>query len=287
MSLSAYWISNLIFDIFKGLIPSAIIIGLIYAYDLGWNNSWVMFLLYPFGVIPFSYVTSFLFSTENVAQSFTIFFHFVFAAFGPILIFILKIIDSTLEVGIILRWVFKIVPSFCLTDTILYDSSKTRLFLIRPQLKKDSDFDMTLLGGNILLLCMHFLIWIFMLLLIENGVFNCFAQMINILRKNRIAPKKEEELDQDEDVIMEEKRVNYIKPEELKIRVSKFRKVYPSLFRKPALAVERTSFGLEYGECFALLGVNGAGKSTTFKALTNEIEPSGGEISINGFNLQS
>lgn len=194
MSLPAYWISNLIFDLFKGLIPSAIIIGLIYAYDLGWNDSWVMFMLYPFGVIPFSYVTSFLFSSENTAQSFTIFFHFVFAAFGPILIFILKIIDSTLEVGIILRWVFKIVPSFCLTDTILYDSSKTRLFLIRPQLKKDSDFDMTLLRGNILFLCMHFLIWIFMLLLIENGVFNCFGRIINVLRKNKIAPKKKEEL---------------------------------------------------------------------------------------------
>lgn len=120
----------------------------------------------------------------------TIFFHFFFAAFGPILIFILKIIDSTLEVGIILRWVFKIVPSFCLTDTILYDSSKTRLFLIRPQLKKDSDFDMTLLRGNILFLCMHFVIWIFMLLLIENGFFNCFGRIINVLRKNKIAPKK-------------------------------------------------------------------------------------------------
>lgn len=69
--------------------------------------------------------------------------------------------------------------------------------------------------------------------------------------------------------------------------MNKFRKVYPSLFRKPALAVERTSFGIEYGECFALLGVNGAGKSTTFKALTSEIEPSGGEITINGFNLQN
>lgn len=67
MSLPAYWISNLIFDLFKGLIPSAIIIGLIYAYDLGWNDSWVMFMLYPFGVIPFSYVTSFLFSSENTA----------------------------------------------------------------------------------------------------------------------------------------------------------------------------------------------------------------------------
>ena len=28
MSLTAYWISNLIFDLFKGMIPSAIVIGL-------------------------------------------------------------------------------------------------------------------------------------------------------------------------------------------------------------------------------------------------------------------
>ena len=65
-----------------------------------------------------------------------------------------------------------------------------------------------------------------------------------------------------------------------------FRKIYPSLFRDPIRAVERTSFALEYGECFALLGINGAGKSTTFKALTCEIEPSEGDISINGFDAQ-
>ena len=53
----------------------------------------------------------------------------------------------------------------------------------------------------------------------------------------------------------------------------------------PHCAVEKTSFGLDYGECFALLGVNGAGKSTTFKSLTNEIEPTSGEISINGLNV--
>ena len=52
------------------------------------------------------------------------------------------------------------------------------------------------------------------------------------------------------------------------VRVQGFRKVYPSVLRKPVVAVERTSFGLNYGECFALLGVNGAGKTTTFKALT-------------------
>lgn len=45
---------------------------------------------------------------------------------------------------------------------------------------------------------------------------------------------------------------------------------------KPFLAVERISFGLDYGECFALLGVNGAGKSTTFKSLTGDVLPTTG-----------
>ena len=44
------------------------------------------------------------------------------------------------------------------------------------------------------------------------------------------------------------------------------------------MAVENISFGLDYGECFALLGVNGAGKSTTFKSLTGGVIPSQVEI---------
>ena len=52
------------------------------------------------------------------------------------------------------------------------------------------------------------------------------------------------------------------------------------------MAVERTSFGLEYGECFALLGVNGAGKSTTFKSLTGDTRPTSGEVTIAGFDTQ-
>ena len=51
-------------------------------------------------------------------------------------------------------------------------------------------------------------------------------------------------------------------------------------------AVQGVSFGLDYGECFGLLGVNGAGKSTTFKSLTGEITPSGGNITIQGYDIQ-
>ena len=51
------------------------------------------------------------------------------------------------------------------------------------------------------------------------------------------------------------------------------------------LAVSDLSFALKSGECFALLGVNGAGKSTTFKSLTREVQPTSGTISIGGFDV--
>ena len=52
-------------------------------------------------------------------------------------------------------------------------------------------------------------------------------------------------------------------------------------------AVKQISFGLEFGECFALLGISGAGKSTLFKCLTGEVTPSNGQMSINGFDILS
>ena len=70
------------------------------------------------------------------------------------------------------------------------------------------------------------------------------------------------------------------------IRVHNFRKAYTTLCGTPVLAVEKISFGLDYGECFALLGVNGAGKSTTFKSLTKDTVPTTGEITIAGFDVQ-
>jgi len=70
------------------------------------------------------------------------------------------------------------------------------------------------------------------------------------------------------------------------IRVNNFRKAYTTLCGAPVLAVEKISFGLDYGECFALLGVNGAGKSTTFKTLTKEVFPTTGDITIAGYDVQ-
>ena len=284
MNLLAYWSSNLIFDICKGIIPSAIVIGLMYAFSLDFPSVWILFLLYPVGVIPFTYVTSFLFTGENTAQTVTIFVHFTFAGIGAIVTYILRIIESTFAVGDVLYWVFKVIPSFCLTDSIMFSALKTIMYLVRPDIKKTSVFGVMELGGDILVLCLHFVFWLFVLMLIELGTFDCFKKCLLVLKRNRIPPK--DNLDLDEDVLEEERRVAHGDPKAMQVRVHKFRKIYPGLVRKPQLAVERTSFGLEYGECFALLGVNGAGKTTTFKSLTSEIEPTSGELHINGLNTQ-
>ena len=47
-------------------------------------------------------------------------------------------------------------------------------------------------------------------------------------------------------------------------------------------AVDGVSFSMSAGESVGLLGANGAGKSSTLKALLGMLRPSGGEIKILG-----
>lgn len=48
-------------------------------------------------------------------------------------------------------------------------------------------------------------------------------------------------------------------------------------------AVDHITFNVKRGSIFAFLGPNGAGKTTTIKMLTTLLEPTGGEIKINGY----
>ena len=51
------------------------------------------------------------------------------------------------------------------------------------------------------------------------------------------------------------------------------------------LAVDRLSVGIEKGECFGLLGVNGAGKTSTFKMLTGDVPMSSGDATLCGYSI--
>lgn len=52
-------------------------------------------------------------------------------------------------------------------------------------------------------------------------------------------------------------------------------------------AVRNVSFGVKTGECFGLLGINGAGKTTSFRMLTGDETPSAGDAEIFSKSLSS
>ena len=222
-------------------------------------------------------------------------------------VYTLQLIPATQEVGDILRWVFCAIPSFCVTHGLVFSSTGKILVDARknstdgtgrPTIPEDiwAWFN---LKGDAAALIAHFVIGLLIIFLIECDIFSCLSKITC-----RSVPAENEDLELDEDVVAEAERVarqgqggtgggdqealldDQGQPRTDVIRVHGFRKAYTTLCGSPVLAVEKVSFGLDYGECFALLGVNGAGKSTTFKTLTKDTIPTTGEITIAGFDVQ-
>ena len=67
MSLASYWLTNFIFDILKTMFLSLMTLLLLEIFNVDLPDIWLIMLLYPFALIPFTYATSFLFSKESTA----------------------------------------------------------------------------------------------------------------------------------------------------------------------------------------------------------------------------
>jgi ABC-2 type transport system ATP-binding protein len=59
-----------------------------------------------------------------------------------------------------------------------------------------------------------------------------------------------------------------------------------SKFYGDALALDRITLQVEGGEIYGLIGPNGAGKTTTIKLLVGLLKPSGGQVLVNGFDVE-
>ena len=77
--------------------------------------------------------------------------------------------------------------------------------VVRPETKVSSDFDLMALGGNILVMMLHFIFWTILLIFIELGVFDCFRRIPQSCNANQVKPRTD--LNLDNDVVKEELRV--------------------------------------------------------------------------------
>ena len=68
-------------------IPILLIIMLTFVFNKHYEGIWVLFLLFPPAIVPFTYVTSFFFKSDINAQICTLFLHFVTGGLLAIVVF--------------------------------------------------------------------------------------------------------------------------------------------------------------------------------------------------------
>lgn len=93
-------------------------------------------------------------------------------AIGPLVIFILRIINSTKNIGLGIGWILRLIPSFSFGYGILNIGSKS-LYSMRDNRDEDpyQTFDMNIAGGDILFLsleCLLYLGFVFIYEIISN-----------------------------------------------------------------------------------------------------------------------
>lgn len=212
----------------------------------------------------------------------------------------------TLVVGI-LRWIqpwelqadylhhtLKLFPQYTFGQTVWFNSQQKELVEFREATRGtgkgvylDPWIWQNVLGDCVALIS-HFVVWSLVVTAIETGLAKKAQALYSCCCKMRF-PEPLNDLEIDEEVRIEEKRVA-TSDEQFEIKVDNLRKVYVSGAGccspgKPLRAIERLSFGLQKGECFALLGVNGAGKSTAFKTIVAAEEPTTGNITVQGLDI--
>merc|ERR1711871_518549 len=89
----------------------------------------------------------------------------------------------------------------------------------------------------------------------------------------------------DEDVTEQEQEVlsGTVNKDNSVILVEGLKKMYAG----GKFAVKGITLGIPNGECFGLLGINGAGKSSTLAMLSGEFSPSSGSAYLSGLDLYS
>jgi ATP-binding cassette subfamily A (ABC1) protein 3 len=282
ISYTSYWVSNFIFELLKYYFTGGICLLLILAFDVFPDWFWLLYLLYGFAMVSFTYMLTFAFKTEAGAQNFVIMINFIFGALGGSVILILRVFDDLKEIAKIIAYILRVVPSFSFAYGYNQLLNSVLLFAVDGYSNNDV-ISLDYCGLDVLYMGVEFFVYIFILMLCEY-----FTNKVQLGNKDNI-PDYDQIKDAEVRKEIERSNISDNKVDGLNysIRVKNLEKNYNigRLCPKQFKAVDKLSFCLEYGECFALLGVNGAGKTTTFKCLTSELAPTKGKIFIDGLNL--
>uniref|UniRef100_A0A0R3RQ99 ABC transporter domain-containing protein n=1 Tax=Elaeophora elaphi TaxID=1147741 RepID=A0A0R3RQ99_9BILA len=305
-----YWPANFIFDTIIYLVAATIIIisynimKVDYFVTSAFYSASLFFLLFCAGLslIALTYLCQMRFSLPSLAYIVIgVGFFFVGANCTTIVIFLeyqlLK--DEALVMAYkICGVLFMVLPHYNL-GMAAYRLSFVGVLRVQSELYlKDINRDdqikhlplpnpleWHLMGKHLLALIVEFFLCFLILLFIEyRQHLTSWIKYREFVRTMQLTSSAEG-FDLDEDVKIEHVRVNALSSEsndDHRLIVSGVSKSYDA----QTLAVNNVSFAVQNGECFGLLGVNGAGKTSMFRMLTGQVSIGAGDVLINNKSIQ-
>jgi len=298
VSIPAYWLSTFIWDMisYQPILWFWVILIVVFpkteALGTGDGLKCVIALFHLFGsaVAGFSYLISFMFMSSASAQIAILSLVFLLGLLLSILGFVLRLLYHNLFMNH-LRYLFLLFPPYAFGEG-LYDIVLLSLFSL-VELKGGEQyhvFDNEVAGLPLKWLAVETVVYLALTILvdyllntplIQNLLCNWHARQM----MQAYDSSKEAQIE-DEDVTQESQRLIQLGEDastDSVVLLKDLRKVYPG----GKYAVRGVSLGIPNGECFGLLGINGAGKSSTLAMLTGEFPPTMGEAFIAGLNLST
>ncbi|CAD5217831.1 unnamed protein product [Bursaphelenchus okinawaensis] len=272
-------------------------------------------LLFAWTSIPFVYCFSFLFGCAPKANTIIVIYNIITGMIGAITIPILFQTDGP-DTAYTWELVFSLIfPTYNINNHFLkiYDNEFNRLTCASINCKNDlykftvkfccgneeersfvdnimsNTSQKGLFYGTIFFIVEGFVFWI-LLYLIESGILfklsHVFCKKLKVEKggvKNKAFNIEDEAcISQESDVAIEKRAIKNIKCDEFPIVVNGLGKAYGNF-----LAVKGVHFHVNKNDCFGLLGVNGAGKTSTFQMLTGENQITMGNAYIHGYSIKN
>ncbi|XP_024944655.1 uncharacterized protein LOC107271675 isoform X2 [Cephus cinctus] len=250
----------------------------------------LVLILFAWAVIPLTHFMEKIFDDASVVNMilFCVNTFIGVAALATILIIdILGNSKTAEDIREILHKIFLILPQYALGDSLVRMAKNDITAELLERFHMDtyvSPLGWELLGLHYVVFLVVGAIFYLLNLAIECRLVPGFpGYLYRIGKCNKNSDQDQiDNVNEDEDVLIERRRVEWSRESHDLLRVLNLRKEYQSVDSGKKVAVQDLSFGVQPGECFGLLGVNGVGKSTTFKMLTGEIEPTDGRIFVAG-----
>uniref|UniRef100_A0A8C7GQQ7 P-type phospholipid transporter n=1 Tax=Oncorhynchus kisutch TaxID=8019 RepID=A0A8C7GQQ7_ONCKI len=269
-----YWLSNFIWDMCNYIVPATLVIIIFICFQ---QDAYVsstnlpvlalLLLLYGWSITPLMYPASFFFKIPSTAYVVLTSVNILIGINGSVSTFVLELFGSNEIGGIndILKNVFLIFPHFCLGRGLI-DMVKNQAMADALERFGENRFRSPLawdmVGKNLFAMAVQGVVFFTITVLIQYRF--CIKKPIG---------------EEDEDVARERQRILGGGGQSDILELKQLTKVYN---RKQKPAVDRLCVGIPPGECFGLLGVNGAGKTSTFKMLTGDSIVTSGEAYLAG-----